>query len=76
MVTMTTGLEKEFDLTMEEINKFISWYDQKAAGTGPERYAIDKHENNKGPFDNRKDHIIFSNIFTFEVNEYSAKKAE
>lgn len=76
VVTMVSGLEKEFDLSMEEVNDFISWYDQKAAGTGPARYVIDKHENNIGPFDNRKDHVIFGNILTFEVNEYSSKKAE
>ncbi|MEC1537615.1 DUF1668 domain-containing protein [Bacillus sonorensis] len=76
VITMTTGLEKEFDLSMEEVNDFISWYDQKAAGTGPARYAIDKHENNIGPFNNRKDHVIFDKILTFEVNEYSSKKAE
>ncbi|MCY7768010.1 hypothetical protein MOB20_21425, partial [Bacillus inaquosorum] len=32
LVTMSTGLEKEFDLSMEEVNDFINWYDQKAAG--------------------------------------------
>ncbi|MED4787094.1 kelch repeat-containing protein [Bacillus atrophaeus] len=71
VVTMSTGLEKEFDLSMEEVNDFINWYDQKAAGTGPDRYEIDKHDNNIGPFKNRKDHVIFKNILTFEVNEYT-----
>ncbi|MEX5482000.1 Kelch repeat-containing protein [Bacillus velezensis] len=70
-ITMTTGLEKEFDLSMEEVNDFINWYDQKDSGTGPSRYEIDKHNNNIGPFENRKDHVIFKNILTFEVNEYS-----
>ncbi|MGG3742505.1 hypothetical protein [Paenibacillus chibensis] len=72
-VTMTTGLEKEYDLSMAEVNAFINWYDAKDAGTGPSKYAIDKHENNKGPFSKRTDYVIFSNILTFEVSEYSTK---
>ncbi|KAA6450830.1 hypothetical protein FZC77_08090 [Bacillus swezeyi] len=73
VITMTNGLEKEFDLSMDEVNDFISWYDQKDAGSGSSKYAIDKHDNNKGPFSSRKDYVIFSNILSFEVNEYSSK---
>ncbi|WFA07569.1 kelch repeat-containing protein [Bacillus sp. HSf4] len=73
VITMTNGLEKEFDLSMDEVNDFISWYDQKDAGSGSSKYAIDKHDNNKGPFSSRKDYVIFNNILTFEVNEYSSK---
>lgn len=71
VVTMTTGLEKEYDLSLDEVNAFINWYDAKDAGTGPSKYAIDKHDNNKGPFSKRTDYVIFSNILTFEVSEYS-----
>lgn len=70
-VTMTTGLEKEYDLSMDEVNAFISWYDAKDAGSGPSKYAINKHDNNKGPFSKRTDYVIFNNILTFEVNEYT-----
>lgn len=70
---MDTGLEKEFDLSMKEINSFISWYEAKQAGSGTASYAIDKHNNNKGPFSNRKDYVIFNKILTFEVSEYSTK---
>ncbi|MDH2330513.1 discoidin domain-containing protein [Paenibacillus polymyxa] len=73
VVTMDTGLEKEFDLSMKEINSFISWYEAKQAGSGTASYAIDKHNNNKGPFSNRKDYVIFNKILTFEVSEYSTK---
>lgn len=71
VIIMTTGLEKEYDLSMAEVNSFINWYDTKDAGTGPSKYAIDKHDNNKGPFSKRTDYVIFNNILTFEVNEYS-----
>lgn len=71
VVTMITGLEKEYDLSMDEINAFINWYDAKDAGSGPSKYAINKHENNRGPFNKRTDYAIFNNILTFEVSEYS-----
>lgn len=70
-ITMTTGLEKEYDLSMGEVNAFINWYDTKDAGSGPSKYAINKHDNNRGPFTKRTDYVIFNNILTFEVSEYS-----
>ncbi|MGF9914748.1 discoidin domain-containing protein [Paenibacillus ehimensis] len=70
VVTLDTGLEKEFDLSMTEVNTFIAWYEGRATGTGPASYAIDKHDNNKGPFKSRKDYVIFNKILTYEVNEY------
>ncbi|MEK3684949.1 Kelch repeat-containing protein [Paenibacillus sp. FSL R10-2736] len=73
VVTMTTGLEKEFDLSMDEVNAFIAWYENKQAGSGTASYAIDKLENNKGPFTSRKDYMIFDKILTFSVDEYSAE---
>jgi hypothetical protein len=71
VVTMTTGLEKEFDLSIKEVNDFISWYEGKQAGSGSASYAISKHDNNKGPFSSRKDYMLFDRILTFEVSEYS-----
>ncbi|WP_254659881.1 ran-binding protein 10 [Paenibacillus sp. KS1] len=73
VVTMTTGLEKEFDLSMDEVNAFIAWYENKQAGSGTASYAINKHNNNQGPFSARKDYVIFDKILTFEVNEYTTK---
>ncbi|WP_426334961.1 Kelch repeat-containing protein [Paenibacillus silvae] len=70
VVTMTTGLEKEFDLSMQEVNSFIDWYETKQAGSGKASYAIDKHDNNKGPFKSRKDYILFDRVLTFEISEY------
>ncbi|MDP1512449.1 discoidin domain-containing protein [Paenibacillus sp. CMAA1739] len=72
-VTVDNGFDKEFDLSKKELNAFIAWYDAKDAGRGPSFFAIDKHNNNKGPFSNRKDYVIFNKILTFEVSEYSTK---
>ncbi|AJS61525.1 hypothetical protein UB51_12925 [Paenibacillus sp. IHBB 10380] len=70
VVTMDTGLEKEFDLSMKEVSAFISWYEEKNSGLGTASYAINKHNNNKGPFSSRKDYVVFNKILTFEVSEY------
>ncbi|ETT55414.1 ran-binding protein 10 [Paenibacillus sp. FSL R7-269] len=70
VVTMNTGLEKEFDLPMSEVNAFLNWYD---TASGSARYGIDKHDNNKGPFTSRKEYVIFDKILTFSVDEYSVK---
>lgn len=72
VVTMVNGLEKEYDLSMKEINSFTNWYDERDLGNGPARFVIDKHSNNKGPFTKRTDSIIFENILTFEINEYTS----
>ncbi|NOJ70983.1 galactose oxidase [Paenibacillus alvei] len=64
---------REFNLYNIEVNAFISWYENKQAGSGTASYAIDKHNNNKGPFSARKDYVIFDKILTFEVNEYKTK---
>jgi hypothetical protein len=68
-ITMTNGFEKEYDLSMSQVNAFLAWYDAKDAGTGPARYAFTKTWN-KGPFKSRTEYVIFDKILTFEVNEY------
>lgn|GEM_PF-3485590 len=70
VLTLSTGIEKEYDLSMQEVQEFISWYESRAAGSGPITFAINKHNNNKGPFKQRQDYIVFDKIITFEVNEY------
>jgi hypothetical protein len=73
VVTMTTGLEKEFDLPMSDVNAFLNWYDARDVGAGPAKFAINKYSNNKGPFSKRTDYVIFDKILTFEVSEYTTK---
>lgn len=68
-VTLTTGIDEEFDLSMNEVNAFLIWYD---SASGSARYGIDKHDNNKGPFSKRTEYVIHDKILTFEVSEYAA----
>ncbi|GIP08639.1 hypothetical protein J1TS5_08090 [Paenibacillus macerans] len=67
---LINGIEKEYDLSMSEVKAFINWYEGRANGSGTAMFAIDKHDNNKGPFVNRKDYVFFDKIITFEVNAY------
>ncbi|MEC1184235.1 MULTISPECIES: Kelch repeat-containing protein [Bacillus] len=70
VITMVNGLQKEYDLSMKEVNAFLSWYKKRDAGEGPGFYEIDEHDNNKGPFESKKDYVVFNNILMFEVNKY------
>ncbi|CAM3450976.1 MULTISPECIES: Kelch repeat-containing protein [Saccharibacillus] len=76
VVTMVNGLEKEYDLSLPEVTTFINWYDKKDGGSGPSRFVIDKHFNNKGPFSKRTDSVIFNQILTFEVSEYTISQTK
>ncbi|MHA6530164.1 discoidin domain-containing protein [Paenibacillus sp. BAC0078] len=69
-VTLTTGDDKEFDLPMSEVNAFLDWYD---SANGTEKYGINKHDNNKGPFTKRTEYVVHDKILTFEVSEYTAQ---
>lgn len=69
VISMINGTEKEYDMSMTDVNDFISWYDGKATGTGSNYYIINKTFN-KGPFQSRKDYIVFDKIQDFEVNQY------
>ncbi|GKU76801.1 discoidin domain-containing protein [Paenibacillus sp. L3-i20] len=74
IITMDNGLEKEFDLPIEDVNAFMIWYENKETGTGSAKFGINKYDNNKGPFKKRTDYVIFDKILTFEVNEYDLIK--
>ncbi|CAM4465626.1 Kelch repeat-containing protein [Paenibacillus tarimensis] len=69
-INLTSGIEKEYDLTMAEINAFIAWYDSKASGSGPSYYIFNKNWN-KGPYKSRTEYIIFDKIVTFSIDEYT-----
>ncbi len=69
-ITMTNGLEKEYDLSATQLNAFMNWYDAKAAGTGSAKYAFVKTWN-KGP--SRTEYVIFDKILTFSVDEYGVE---
>jgi len=68
VITMVTGERKEYEMTTDKINDFITWYNSKAALSPT--YAIEK-DYNKASFTARKDYIAYDQISNFEVNEYN-----
>lgn len=68
-ITLKNGNVKEYDLSMTEVNSFISWFEAKSMGSGSASFAIIKNTNIK-PFKSRKEYIIFDNISSLEVKEY------
>ncbi|HBY21130.1 MAG TPA: hypothetical protein DEG71_09025 [Clostridiales bacterium] len=69
-ITMINGLEKEYDLSIPDIEDFLDWYDDRAEGTGDAYYVIKKNYN-EGPFVDRRDYIIFDKIQNFEICDYN-----
>ncbi|WFD12425.1 hypothetical protein [Tepidibacter hydrothermalis] len=65
-ITMEEGTEKEYDMTIKEVNDFIDWYNKISTPC----YTIEK-EYNIGPFESRKDYIVRDKIVSFEVMEYN-----
>ena len=69
VITMTNGMEKEYQLSASDISSFLSWYNGRAGGSGNAYYMVSKSYN-LGPFSSRKDYIVFDKILSFEVMEY------
>lgn len=70
-ITMLNGTVKEYDLTANEIQDFLTWYDGRSDGVGKAYYTF----VNKGivsPFLKKSEYIPFDKILSFEVNEYAA----
>lgn len=70
VVTMSDEIQKEYELTKAQINDFITWYNNRATGTGLPHYTFNKTFN-LGPFQSRKDYLVFDKIQNFEVMEYT-----
>jgi hypothetical protein len=66
-ITMNDSSEREYQLSDDEINKFIEWCD-RTVGTGNSLYVFDKTYN-VGEFKTRKEYLLFEKIISFEVME-------
>lgn len=69
LITMDNGLEREFDLWNWELEAFTNWYENRSEGRGPAAYVIERYEN-RGPFLDRKEYIVFDKILYFRINRY------
>jgi|GEM_PF-3284638 len=70
VINFVSGAQKEFDLSSNEIEDFLDWYEDRANGKGNESFMFDK-QYNKGPFTSRHDYVTFRLIESFEVKEYN-----
>jgi uncharacterized protein YjdB len=62
-ISLVDGKTKDYDISMEEVDKFINWYETKASST----YKFDK---NISPYKSVKEYIVHDKITSFEVREY------
>ena len=62
-ISLVDGKTKDYDISMEEVEKFINWYETKASST----YKFDK---NISPYKSVKEYIVHDKITSFEVREY------
>jgi uncharacterized protein YjdB len=66
VVTMSNNTIKEYDLSMTEVDKFITWFNSNSSPS----YAITKNYNIK-PYTKRTEYLSHDKISSFEVNEYT-----
>ncbi|MFA9466779.1 MAG: fibronectin type III domain-containing protein [Velocimicrobium sp.] len=69
-IVMTNGTIKEYSLTADELDIFLTWYDNRSDGIGKSYYRIPKKSNVK-PFLSRKEYLSFDKIYSFEVKDYN-----
>jgi fibronectin type 3 domain-containing protein len=70
-IHLVSGLYKEYDVSMAEVNSFISWYNGRDAGTGLEFYVFNR-PSAQDTLTTYKEYIVFSKIEEFEVTENGA----
>jgi len=63
-VTLAEEVEREYDLTQDQVNAFINWYTARSSGTGAAFYTFDKSFN-------REDYLPFDKIITFEITDFT-----
>jgi hypothetical protein len=68
-ITMVNGKINEYDLSMDDVNDFIDWYEDSIDDKDDPYYTIEK-DYNIGPFESKKDYIVADKILQFEVMEY------
>ncbi|MCY7439492.1 hypothetical protein MCZ55_11170, partial [Bacillus altitudinis] len=68
-ITMINGLQKDYLLSMKEINDFLNWYKERSFGIGINFYEIND-EHNKEPFTSKKDYVVYQNILMFDIKQY------
>jgi len=70
-LTTTTGDLHEYDLSMDEIEKFINWIDGRDKGEGKPYYTFSLNVD-VGNIEARTEYIMYDKIVSFVVDEYTS----
>jgi hypothetical protein len=68
-IIMTNGSNKEYDLSIAEVDTFLQWYENTMASGGIGYYKFEKTYN-LGPFTRRDEYLTCQQMMYFEVNQY------
>ncbi|NFM30659.1 Ig domain-containing protein [Clostridium botulinum] len=66
-ISLVNGATKEYDVNMQEVEKFINWFEERSNGKGSSLYSFNKKIN---PYKSVKEYIVHDKIASFEVREY------
>lgn len=66
-ISLVNGATKEYDVSMQEVKKFINWFEERSNGKGSSLYSFNKKTN---PYKSIKEYIVHDKIASFEVREY------
>ncbi|WP_051624058.1 Ig-like domain-containing protein [Clostridium akagii] len=70
-VTMTDGQQRTYDITMSQVNDFITWYNNRANGQGNFTYSFNKTPSSAA-YTKRTEYLIYDKISNYDVDEYKA----
>lgn len=68
-INMVNGSTKQYDLSEDELNSFLSWYNGMTNPLSAQCYTFNNPIT--GPYLNNKDYIPFNKIDDFKVQEYT-----
>lgn len=66
-ISLVNRANKEYDVSMQEVDKFINWFEERSNGDGLALYSFSKKIS---PYKSVREYIIHSKIASFEVREY------
>ncbi|MCW6059673.1 Ig-like domain-containing protein [Clostridium sporogenes] len=69
-ISLVNGATKEYDVSMQEVEKFINWFEERSNGKGSSLYSFNKKIN---PYKTVKEYIVHDKIASFEVREYEGQ---
>ena len=70
ILTMTNGDDKVYNVSLTELDAFLTWYDNRSNGNGRAYYTFTK-TTNIAPYLSVKEYVSFDKISSFEVKEYN-----